>query len=582
VPAQRNRELTEQIARMERQQAVLVRLARRGPVDPADLDDALREITELTSATFEVERVGVWLLCPDRQELQLADLYQRSPARHSRGVILRAREYPRYFEALDGGRAVDAHDAVSDRRTAELTASYLEPLGITSMLDAAIRDGGRLVGVVCVEHVGRPRAWTTDEVAFAGAIADQVAITLLAAERIRLEREQEQMRIELIHSQKLESIGTLAAGVAHEISNPLGYVAANLDYVAARLDRLDDPAVVREIRRATMEAQLGADRVRRIASDLKRFSRRDQSAPVPVDVRAVLDTAISLTWNEIRHRARLARDYGPPVLVLGDEDRLVQVFLNLLLNAAQSIEDGRADQNEIRVGTRPAGDRLAIEIQDSGAGIPAEELGSVFDPFFTTKPAGVGTGLGLSICRSIITAMGGDIEVDSAPGAGSTFRVLLPVHRAVRHEEPPRRRAVELPRRARILLIDDEPFFLSAMSRLLEGEHEVRGVTSGREALACLDAGESYDLILCDLMMSEMSGIELHAQLAERDPRRASRIVFMTGGAFTARARAFLQGTSNRCVEKPLDLETIDQLIREQAGLELCEEERASASPCQR
>ena len=570
MSVERSRELSEQIGRMSRQQEALVRLARRGLTEVDGVQQAMREVTREASRAIEVERVSVWLLSADRQELRLVTLYESSPDRHTRGVVLLAEEYPRYFEALESGRALDAHDACGDPRTSEFTSNYLEPLGIASMLDAAIRDGGRVIGVVCHEHVGSPRTWTSDEIAFAGAVGDQCALILSTAERLRLEQERERMRLELIHSQRLESIGTLAAGVAHEISNPLAYIATNLDYIGSRLDQVDDPSVLREIRRATREALLGADRVRRIVGDLTRFVRRDQNPPAPVDVRSVLDTAISMSWSELHHRARLVRDDGALVLVLADRDRLVQVFLNLLLNAAQAIGDGRAEKNEIRIGTRLEGDRLAIEVSDTGVGIPQEALGRVFDPFFTTKPAGIGTGLGLSICRTIVTGLGGAIEVESELGAGTTFRVLLPIHREnVASREQPRR-ALER-RHARILLVDDEPFFISAMCRVLEGEHEVVAMTSAREALSRLaDGGDSsagaFDLILCDLMMTEMSGIELHSELVRRSPELARRMVFMTGGAFTPRARAFLQAIPNRCVEKPLDLETIDDLIREQAA----------------
>jgi len=569
VSAQRNRELSEQIARMARQQAALVRLARRGLTDVEGTQSALREVTREASRTVEVERASVWLLSADRQELRLISLHEATPDRDTRGVVLLASEYPRYFDALESGRAIDAHDACADPRTNEFREGYLEPLGITSMLDAAIRDGGRVIGVVCHEHVGVSRTWATDEIAFAGAVADQVALILSTADRRRLEQDRERMRLELIHTQRLESIGTLAAGVAHEISNPLAYIATNLEYIGARLDRLDDPAVVREIRRATGEAMLGADRVRRIVGDLTRFARRDQNPPMPVDVRSVLDTALSMSWSEIRHRARLVRDYGALALVLADGDRLVQVFLNLLLNAAQAIEDGRAEKNEIRLRTMLEGDRLSIEVQDTGVGIPKESLGRVFDPFFTTKPVGVGTGLGLSICNTIVSGLGGAMEVESEVGVGSTFRVVLPVHRETAAGRDGPRRGLETARRARILLVDDEPFFVSAMCRVLEEEHDVVGVTSAREALRRLDEFEGevpFDLILCDIMMSEMSGIELYSELVRRSTELARRVVFMTGGAFTPRARAFLQAVPNRCVEKPLDLETIDDLIREQAN----------------
>ena len=563
---QRNRELEEQIGRMERQQSAIVRLARRGLAGLGDVDAAVREATEVAARTLEVERSSVWRLSPDRQELCLLDLYEGAPDRHSSGMVLRASEYPRYFDALESGRAIDADDARKDPRTSEFEDGYLEPLGITSMLDAAVREGGRVIGVVCHEHVGPPRAWTGDELEFAGALADQVALTLSIAERIKLEQERERMRIELIHTQKLESLGTLAAGVAHEISNPLAYIATNLEFIAARLDRTDEPAVVREIRRATREAQLGADRVRRIVGDLTRFARREQRDPVPVDVRAALDAAISMAWQEIRLRARLVRDYGTPALVLADEDRLVQVFLNLLLNAAHAIEEGHADQNEIRLRTRESGERLVIEVQDTGAGIPPEALGRIFDPFYTTKPVGVGTGLGLSICHTIVSGMGGAIEVDSAVGRGTTVKTLLPVHRSAAAVPEPARPRAQAAARARILVIDDEPLFVSALTRSLEEEHEVVGLTSARDALGQLDGGRVFDLILCDIMMSDMSGIDFHRALAIQAPDTAAQVVFMTGGAFTPSARTFLQTIPNRCVEKPIDRETIDELVRERLG----------------
>ncbi|HEU5056694.1 MAG TPA: GAF domain-containing protein, partial [Kofleriaceae bacterium] len=235
MSAQSSRELSEQIGRMARQQEALVRLARRGLAEGDAVQQAIREVTREAARAIEVERASVWLLSADRQELRLVTLYETSPDRDSRGVVLLASEYPRYFDALESGRAIDAQDACSDPRTSEFRDGYLEPLGITSMLDAAIRDGGRVTGVVCHEHVGAQRIWTSDEIAFAGAIADQVALILSTAERLRLEQDRERMRLELIHTQRLESIGTLAAGVAHEISNPLAYIATNLEYIAARL-----------------------------------------------------------------------------------------------------------------------------------------------------------------------------------------------------------------------------------------------------------------------------------------------------------------------------------------------------------
>ena len=147
----------------------------------------------------------------------------------------------------------------------------------------------------------------------------------------------------------------------------------------------------------------------------------------PVAVRRVLDSSINIAWNEIRHRARLVKDYGETPLVEGNESRLGQVFLNLLLNAAHAIPEGETERNEIRVTTRTDGRGYAIvEVRDSGMGIPIAIRERIFDPFFTTKPVGEGTGLGLWICAGIVSALGGEVKVDSEIGRGSTFRVTLP------------------------------------------------------------------------------------------------------------------------------------------------------------
>src|SRR4029079_12566875 len=175
------------------------------------------------------------------------------------------------------------------------------------------------------------------------------------------------------------------------------------------------------------EARQGAERVRNIVRDLRVFARGDEEQSGPVALRRVLDSSINIAWNEIRHRARLVKDYGDTPMVEANESRLGQVFLNLLLNAAHAISEGETERNEIRVSTRTDGRGHAIiEIRDTGGGIPPDIRDRIFDPFFTTKAAGEGTGLGLWICSGILSALGGEISVDSDVGRGSTFRVMLP------------------------------------------------------------------------------------------------------------------------------------------------------------
>ncbi|HZS36873.1 MAG TPA: PAS domain S-box protein [Polyangia bacterium] len=235
--------------------------------------------------------------------------------------------------------------------------------------------------------------------------------------------ERKRIEAELQKAERLALMGTLAAGVAHEINNPLAYVLASVDLLEARDAGADISLGLKRVRE-------GAERVRSIVNDLKTFARggtverRDL-----VDVGRVMDSAINLAWNEIKHRAKLTKSYGTGHTVMGDEARLGQVFLNLLVNAAQSIPEGDGQSHEIHVSTSQLTDgRVEVVVRDDGAGIPAELIGRIFDPFVTSKPVGVGTGLGLWICHGIITALNGEIAVESPleSGRGSRFRVLLP------------------------------------------------------------------------------------------------------------------------------------------------------------
>jgi CheY-like chemotaxis protein len=250
-------------------------------------------------------------------------------------------------------------------------------------------------------------------------------------------------------------------------------------------------------------------------------------------------------------------------MVEANEGRLGQVFLNLLVNAAQAIPEGGVDQHEIRVVTRPHPEGVMIEVRDTGSGIAPDVLKRLFEPFFTTKPMGVGTGLGLPICQDIVTSFNGRIEVESKVGKGSTFRVILRAAIADYAFELPRAPQVrEASRRGRILVVDDEPMIAVAIRRTLQREHEVVTLTSAREAHARLTGGERFDVIVCDVMMPEMSGMDLHEELVRHSPELAARMVFMTGGAFTPNARAFLNQVANRRLEKPFTSKELRALVQ--------------------
>ncbi|MCI0749887.1 MAG: response regulator [Nevskiales bacterium] len=382
--------------------------------------------------------------------------------------------------------------------------------------------------------------------------------------------EQKKMREQLLISDRMASIGTLAAGVAHEINNPLAAVIANLELIAKDLERIVDELKIGERMQEVLEelhdARESADRLRHIVRDLKIFSRAsDEERPGAVDVQKILESTLRIAHNEIRYRARVERNYSAVPPVHATEARLGQVFLNLIVNAAQAIPEGQAEHNVIYITTGlEASGRVAVEVRDTGCGIPAENLSRIFDPFFTTKPVGVGTGLGLSICHQIVSGFGGDIQVDSQTGKGTAFRVLLPPARAEEAVKRPVVSVVPAARRGHVLVVDDEPMIGKAVGRMLGNEHEVTLALNAADALRRMVAGERFDVVLCDLMMPHMTGMELHAELLRIAPDQAARMVFLTGGAFTLAARTFLDTVPNQRLDKPFDTQKLRALINDQ------------------
>lgn len=397
------------------------------------------------------------------------------------------------------------------------------------------------------------------------AAARDVTEQKRAQEQLHQARKTEQkLQRQLIFSDRMASVGTLAAGAAHEINNPLSRVTANLAMILEELAarRLECTGPAAELREMVLDAQAGAERIRQIILGLMTFSRAEEDRRAIIDLRPVLELAIDLATNEVRQRASLVTRYGKTPLISADSARLGQVFINLLVNAAQSLpEDG--GPGEIRVVTyTDLEGRAVIEVQDTGPGIPAAIAGRIFDPFFTTKPIGIGTGLGLSICHNIVTDLGGEIGVVKQEERGATFRVALPAASAVRSQAaisvPPSRRSAE---RARVLVVDDQLAIGVLLRRVLRG-HDVEAVSSARQALGLLDSGQRFDVILSDLMMPEMSGMGFYEELRRRFPQDAERVVFMSGGAFTPTAKQFLEQVPNQRLEKPFDPQHVREIVQ--------------------
>jgi PAS domain S-box-containing protein len=373
----------------------------------------------------------------------------------------------------------------------------------------------------------------------------------------------------LLVADRLASIGMLAAGVAHEINNPLAAVVANLELASAAigdlLGRENMPVELVEVAKMLSEANEASARVRSIVTDLRVFSRAEVDTMSAVDIHQVLESVLRMAKNEIWKRAHVVRDYGDVRYVEGNESRLSQVFLNLVMNAVQALPEGQAERNEIRIRTRQgAGGRVVVTVADTGEGITPEAMKRLFVPFFTTKSVGMGTGLGLSICQRLVTGCGGEIEAESRPGEGAEFHVTL--RRAVdppistQPTATPPENSVPL-RRGKILMVDDEPVILTILSRALGVSHDCTTTTRASDALERLRAGETFDLILCDLMMPVMDGKELYTELARFAPEQARKVVFLTGGAFTPTLQAFLGGVPNECIAKPFDVAALKSTV---------------------
>ncbi|MCP4445928.1 MAG: response regulator [Myxococcales bacterium] len=353
----------------------------------------------------------------------------------------------------------------------------------------------------------------------------------------------------------MTAINSLAAGVAHEINNPLSFIVGNVAYLVEEFERMRPSLgaeLVEEWGEALDDLKEGAVRVRDIVQQLGGMVPDLDEGLGNIDLGALIDTTLALVQNQIRHRAHLVREYAGSNFAWTNASILSQVLLNLLLNAAESMDPGHADENELRLILRSGSEgRVTIEVRDSGRGITSEILPHIFDPFFSTKPVGDGTGMGLTVTRRLLTQLEGHITVRSTVGKGSSFIVSLPAL----DKSAPRRKSLteDIPKRhnhvARILVVDDEHAVLRTVERILN-KHDVVSCDEGEEALRLMQEHD-FDIVFCDLMMPKMSGQELYQTVLERQPELAKHFVFITGGAFMADAIRFAKEVSNPVIEKP-------------------------------
>jgi PAS domain S-box-containing protein len=331
-------------------------------------------------------------------------------------------------------------------------------------------------------------------------------------------------------SERLASLGMLAAGVAHEINNPMTYVLGNLEHLSelAQDGALEvEPAAEVDLALCLADCIHGARRVIQIVSDLRALSQQRQDEKAVASALQTIEICLRMAQSQIRHRAEVVRRFPTEDLWLGiNAQRLSQVVLNLLLNGVQAMSASHATTNKLTVAVRRRSDgRGEISVSDTGTGMSLEVAQRIFDPFFTTKGTGVGTGLGLSICHSIVTGAHGEILVESELGKGTCFRIVLPLAQLA--EETAATQLASL-RGLSVLVVDDEPGVLTAIRRML-ATCRTSTASSVKQALEMIEH-DHYDLVLSDVMMAEVSGVELVNALRARAPALARRVCLMSGG----------------------------------------------------
>jgi signal transduction histidine kinase len=368
---------------------------------------------------------------------------------------------------------------------------------------------------------------------------------------------------------RLTSLGRMAAGIAHEVNNPLTYIYASLALADTALVGVRrkgsltgaDSSKVDEAVDSLHRALEGVDRIRAIMNGVRLLIQAPDERRGLIDIRDVIESSLAIVDHEAKQKARVAKILDEVPIVSGNAGQLCQLIVNLVANALDSMTIGDANEHCLTIRTGSSDGEAVIEVEDTGVGMSEDVRGRIFEPFFTTKPPGVGTGLGLSICHGIARNHGGSIEVESDPGRGSCFRVRLPGAHAPEASKPAAVRPG--PRRTRLLVVEDDVRVADALGQVLERNYETTVVHAGEAALEFLEkpGNPKPDIILCDMFLGSMTGQDIYERLRRTQAPVADRMIFMTGAAFTDRARRFFDEIPNPCLEKPFQPADFEKAI---------------------
>lgn len=514
---------------------------------------------------------------------------------------------------FESERAARITQLLRDLPSARSSQVETADLPIADAVQSARRaHGGRPLGVLTPDESGTAAAVEAgaDEAVSIGdwERAESIQQALLSFLdrvnlRARLRRQQERLQTAAVQSEKLAALGTVVAGVAHEVNNPLAALMltvesirsqlgplfearAQLEALAARntgasqAELVDLGRVIRtgvpthEAHELIDEVLAASETIASVVRDLKVFARSEGNEEAQiVHLPELIDQVTRIVGREILPYAALERDYAPDVPpVVASRTRLTQVFTNVLINAAQAVRELPRPVHRIRISIRADEEAVAVSISDTGSGIPHEALEHIFDPFFTTKREDFGTGLGLSISRSIMRNLGGDLLVESVHGLGATFVAIIrrpsraelvaAMQHAARLRQTPARREA----RVAVLAIDEDERILKAYSSSLREHCDVLLAADGQEAIELLSSGSAADVVITDLAMSSLDGRAVLDWLAEHQPGLATRTIFITTDP-PPEYREFLQGLTNPVLSKPVTRARLLREIQKAMGL---------------
>ncbi len=537
------------IQRVVQGQTAQLRLSRG---DFWDFQEAMRDITRSAAELLDVGRVSYWEVDPTTSKLKCLQLFDREQGGHAEVTELELG--PRYLAALEEAIFLAADDAAHDPRTSEFTADYLSKLGITSMLDAPVRRDGRIVGVLCHEHIGPARHWSVLDQCTAAAMADIVVRALEVRDRRRAEA---RMR----EAEKFEVIGRLAGRLAHDFNNLLTVILGNAQLALQRqpADSADRDGL-EQILRASEDAT-------GVIRQLLAYSRHEIVVPRVLDLRAEVSSSVPMMQRLLGSEVSVRCELGnKPCWVEIDATQLQQVLLNLAANARDAMPNGGVlhltlslESLPARVKGEPPRSSVLLRVRDTGVGIAPENLPRIFEPFFTTKEAKLGTGLGLASVAEIVRRAGGEVSAESRPGQGATFDIRLP-----EVTDPAARRAGSVPSKAvprtvknfkttTALIVQSDASLRRAMaSQLAEKQIGVLEASGPVEALEWLARGSQFDAVVTDYVLPKMDGVRLIGHLRDFRPNLPAVLVAEAGRCSQIELEALKKSGATELLAKPL------------------------------